>query len=122
MVFRIVQLGVTQAVIHRKPIGVPWPEGGVFVPKELMTVPKNAHAVTMEEPLPRDRYNPTREGKKILMDVQRTNPQQPKSLLKFVNNWGHLGIGIPDGEEFLYDGVFATGMYLKKNNRMAPSA
>ena len=90
-----------------------WPDGGVFVPKELMTVPKNAHAVTTEDPLPRDWYNPTQVAKKILMDVQRTNPQQPKSLLKFVNTWGHLGIGIPGGVEFHYDGVKATGDYLK---------
>ena len=98
---------------HREPIGVPWPEGGLFVPKELMTVPKNAYAVKTDEPLPRDWYNPTREDKKILRDVQRTNPQQPKSLLKFVNTWGHLGIGIPGGVEFHYDGVKATGDCLK---------
>ena len=98
---------------HRTSTSLHWPEGGLFVPKELMTVPGNARMVKMEEPLPRDLYHPTRVGKEILIDVQRTNPHQPKSLLKFVNTWGNLGIGIPGGAEFRYDGVNATGHCLK---------
>lgn len=85
----------------------PWPEGGVFVPKEML-IPNGS------APKPNTRYNPANYGPEILLDVQRTSSDNPASLLRFVNQWGRLGVGIPEDREFPYDGVLWTGKFLEE--------
>lgn len=106
------QHGKIQRIAREK--RVPWPEGGLFVPTELLVLPKNSHAVEINEPNPRDWYNPIVVAGEIILDVQRIPPTNPVALLRFVNKWGHLGVGIPGQEGFGYDGVLVTGKYLQK--------
>ncbi len=82
------------------PVAAEWPKEGVFVPKGWPA----------SKPL--ERYNPVDVAKNILLDVQRTEADNPQALLRFVTKWGRLGIGIPDEETFPFDGVAATGQCL----------
>jgi len=101
--------------IHRiaRVKSVAWPEGGMFVPEEYLMLPTKARAVKLKDPQPRGWYHPVNEGPAILLDVQRTSPQDPKALLKFVNKWGSLGIGISEKDDFLFQGVLDTGKCLE---------
>lgn len=49
--------------------------------------------------------------------MQRANAGEPSSLLRFVNKWGVLGIGIPKSPEFSFDGVVATGKWVSELQR-----
>jgi hypothetical protein len=49
----------------------------------------------------------------ILLDVQRVESADPKALLRFVNKWGRLGVGVPR-DAFFLDGVVLTGRYLSQ--------
>ena len=90
-----------------------WPDGGVFVPNEVLKPPPKSLNVNWKEPRPSDVYDPVEQAKSILRDAQTTAHDNPKAILKFVNRWGCLGVGIPDDEGFPFDGVVLTGMYLK---------
>lgn len=95
----------------------PWPEGGVFVPEKFLMLNRKTQSVRFKEPVPHQWYNPAAKGKEIWLDIQRCSPEDPKALLKFVNKWGRLGIGIPEEELFPFDAVIATGQYLKTISR-----
>jgi hypothetical protein len=69
-----------------------WPAGGVFAPKKARSI---------------DSYDPVKKGDSIMGDLQRTS-EEPESLLRFVNKWGRLGVGIPGDETCPYDGVEVT--------------
>jgi hypothetical protein len=73
-----------------------WPAGGVFASKKARPI---------------DYYDPVKKGKSILIDLQRTS-EEPESLLRFVNKWGSLGVGIRGDETCLYDGVEVTQAWL----------
>ena len=75
-----------------------WPAGGVFAPKKAKPIKY---------------YNPVERGESILSDLQRTT-EKPQSLLRFVNKWGSLGVGIPGDETCLYDGVEVTRARLSR--------
>jgi len=79
----------------------PWPVGGVFAPKWW----------PRERPTPPDSYNPVEVASEILLDAQRAAGDDPKALLRFVNKWGQLGVGVPGDPQFL-DGVESTGYCL----------
>jgi len=76
----------------------PWPVGGVFAAKWW----------PQERPTPADVYNPVEVASEILLDAQRAAGDDPKVLLRFVNKWGQLGVGVPGDPQFL-DGVEYTG-------------
>lgn len=76
----------------------PWPVGGVFAPKWW----------PRERPRPAEFYNPVEVAADILLDAQRAAGDNPRVLLRFVNKWGGLGVGVPGDRHFL-DGVAATG-------------
>jgi hypothetical protein len=84
---------------------VAWPAGGVFIPR--------GHA-DPRQPLrsPRDSYEPSPVAQHILRDVQRFDPKDPALLLRFVNTWGLLGVGIPGLPHFSFDGVEATRIWI----------
>ncbi len=77
---------------------VEWPAGGIFVPEG--------------DEAPAPVYEPLAVAPEILLDVQRTRADDPPALLRFVNRWGQLGVGIPGAREFGADGVAFTGEYL----------
>jgi hypothetical protein len=80
----------------------PWPVGGVFAPTWW---PRGRPAKPFEY------YNPMTAAADILLDVQRVESEDPKALLRFVNKWGRLGVGVPR-DAFFLDGVVLTGRYL----------
>src|SRR5713226_922494 len=55
---------------------VEWPAGGIFVPEDEAQAPL---------------YEPLKVAPGILLDVQRTNADNPAAVLRFVNRWGRLG-------------------------------
>jgi len=77
---------------------VEWPAGGIFVPG------------TDEAEAPA--YEPLKVAPEILLDVQRTRADDPTALLRFVNRWGRLGVGLPGAPAFGADGVVVTGDWL----------
>ncbi len=80
-----------------------WPVGGVFAPRWW---PRG-------QPIPARPYDPVEEAAEILRDVQRSAGDDPKALLRFVNRWGPLGVGVPLDRNFL-DGVRYTGRKLSE--------
>src|SRR5713226_8003780 len=69
-----------------------WPVGGVFAPKWW----------PRERPMiPADAYDPVPHAASILLDGQRAAGRDPKALLRFVNKWGMLGIGVPGDRSFM---------------------
>lgn len=81
--------------------GPSWPDGGIFVYRG---------AKSGKGPILRNIYNPLDSTDKIILDVQRLPGGDPKALLRFVNKWGSLGLGIPgyDRHLFPYDSVSIT--------------
>lgn len=77
---------------------VEWPSGGLFVPD----------GDEAQAPV----YEPLKVAAEILLDVQRTRADDPHALLRFVNRWGRLGVGIRGAPEFDVDGVELTGEWL----------
>jgi hypothetical protein len=77
---------------------VEWPAGGIFVPEG-----DDAKAPT---------YEPLAVAPEILLDVHRTRVDDPTALLRFVNRWGPLGVGIPGAPQFEADGVAFAGEHL----------
>ena len=77
-----------------------WPAGGLFVPAEPST--------------PLRPYRPLPIAAKILVDAQDVAPDDPAALLRFVNRWGRLGVGISGDEAFEADGVVRTGECLRE--------
>jgi hypothetical protein len=59
-------------------------------------------------------YNPRGAADDILVDVQRTPSSDSKALLRFVNRWGLLGVGIPGARDFGTDGVELLGEWLSR--------
>jgi len=80
----------------------PWPVGGVFAPTWW---PRDRPTKPVEY------YNPMKVAADVLLDVQRTAGEDRKALLRFVNKWGMLGVGVP-GDSFFLDGVDFTGRCL----------
>src|SRR5262249_12187025 len=78
-----------------------WPAGGVFAPKRARPI---------------NHYNPIDKGQSILTDLQSTT-EKPESLLRFVNRWGRIGVGVPDDETCLYDGVELTQAWVSWINK-----
>jgi hypothetical protein len=77
-----------------------WPAGGLFVPAEPST--------------PLRPYRPLPVAGEILLDAQGVTLDDPEALLRFVNRWGRLGVGIPGDEAFAADGVVRTGECLRE--------
>jgi hypothetical protein len=77
-----------------------WPAGGLFVPAEPST--------------PLRPYRPLPVAGEILLDAQGVTLDDPEALLRFVNRWGRLGVGIPGDEAFAADGVLRTGECLRE--------
>lgn len=84
----------------------PWPTGGVFAPAWW---PRNRPAKPVEY------YNPMKMAADILLDAQRLEGEDRQALLRFVNKWGMLGVGVP-GDSFFLDGVVLTGRCLTQLN------
>ncbi len=82
----------------------PWPVGGVFAPTWW---PRDRPTK------PAESYNPMTVAPDILVDVQRVETEDPKALLRFVNRWGPLGVGVPQ-DTFFLDGVVLTGGHLRQ--------
>ncbi len=82
---------------------IAWPPLGVFVPDN--------DRARSGPPAP---YNPIAVANAILLDVQRTSADDPKSLLRFVNRWGVLGVGIPGAPAFPADAVALTREWLAR--------
>ena len=76
-----------------------WPSAGVFAPIEGS---------------PQELYRPMEVAADILLDVQRTRPEETRALLRFVDRWGVLGVGIPGAPDFGADDVGLTGEWLSR--------
>jgi hypothetical protein len=85
-----------------------WPAGGVFVQQDVLArLDSGAELSTQVR-----RYNLHSHGPTILLEIQRANARDAQSILRFVNRWGLLGVGIPGDEEYPFDGVRLTGRRL----------
>ena len=78
---------------------ISWPSAGLLVPVEGSSA----------EP-----YRPMNIAADILLDVQRTRPEDVKALLRFVNRWGLLGVGIPGAPDFGTDGVAISSEWVAR--------
>lgn len=88
----------TRAAIYR----VALPPGGLFFP------PGNGGGMEST-------YDPLgREGDDIFLDVQAIQFDDGQALVRFVNIWGILGVGIPAAPDCRLDGVQLTGRCLAK--------
>ncbi len=77
-----------------------WPEGGILVPADATGG---------------DSYSPAEHASEILVHGQRAAAaSDPKALLRFVNQWGLLGVGASGAETFPADSVALTGEWLNR--------
>jgi hypothetical protein len=88
--------------------GIRWPQGGVFIPKNY---------ANERMPEPRDRYDPLDVAKDIILDAQRVSNTGLETVVRFVNKWGVLGVGIPGVERFPFDGVRLTRHWIQRLSR-----
>ncbi len=85
------------AVIYR----VALPSGGIFVP------------VARDDSRTEPTYDPLgRDGDDIFLDLQAIRFNDAADLLRFVNDWGTLGVGIPGAPNCRVDGVELAGQRL----------
>jgi len=58
-------------------------------------------------------YKPLEKSEDILVEVSRLTLSDPSEVLRFVNKWGRLGVGVPGEENYNFDAVTLTVKYLR---------
>jgi len=79
-----------RALVLGRDVGtrVAWPPGGVFWPRADQKTRGHRTTRSRRQQDPWPLYDPVAVAERILLDVQRTETENPKALLKFVNDWG----------------------------------